>query len=66
MTHIAELVNSQKFEVNSRPLSSTRSLKTRAFLGVAALAIVAGLGLAVWHGHAGGVRCGDAAAIGTG
>ncbi|HWY16035.1 MAG TPA: efflux RND transporter periplasmic adaptor subunit [Rhizomicrobium sp.] len=54
MTHIAELVNSQKFEVNSRPLSSTRSLKTRAFLGVAALAIVAGLGLAVWHGHAGG------------
>ncbi len=54
MTHIAELVNSGKFEANSRPLSTTRSLKTRAFLGAAALAVAAGLGLAVWHGHAGG------------
>ncbi|HWE05400.1 MAG TPA: efflux RND transporter periplasmic adaptor subunit, partial [Rhizomicrobium sp.] len=54
MTHIAELVNSGKFETGSKPLSSTRSLKTRAYLGVAALVVTAGLGFAVWHSHAGG------------
>jgi multidrug efflux system membrane fusion protein len=54
VTHIAELVNSGKFEANSKPLSGAKSLRTRAFLGAAALAIVAGLGLAAWHGHAGG------------
>jgi multidrug efflux system membrane fusion protein len=53
MSHIADLIKTEKFQTEPSPQGLSKLLRRRAFLGPAAAVLVGGAALLTWHVHAG-------------
>jgi multidrug efflux system membrane fusion protein len=53
MSHIADLIKTEKFQTEPAPQDLSNLLRKRAFLGVAGAVVLGGAALLAWHVHAG-------------